>query len=101
MKSLGCCLFLVATQTFAAAPDSIAGKVYRSYQLLSGVSNAAEESLVLGNDGRYIVLKSALGVVHRPGPPDVLPEVHWGAIQDPAIGGRFSYERTGESTGVM
>lgn len=101
MKSLICCLFLTTVALFGAAPDSLGGKVYRSYQLLSGSTNAAEGTIILSADGRYTVLKSALGVVERPAQPNTLPEVHWAAIQEAPVGGRFGYEKTAESTGTL
>lgn len=101
MKTSLCLLCLVCAPVFAAAPESLAGKVYRSYFLFSGRTNAGEGTTVLGSDGRYLALKTAIGVVERLGADGALPEVHWGAIDTPGTNGRYQYEKTGESTGVL
>ncbi len=101
MKKITCLFLLIVGSLTAAAPESVRGKVFRTYHLFSGVTNASESTVLLGTDGRFTVLKSAFGVKERPGPSDVLPEVHWGAIQDPPAGGTFSYQKTDEMVGIL
>ena len=79
MKTTLCVFLLACVQVFGAAPESLAGKVYRSFALLSGITNAVEGTIILGNDGRYIVLKRAFGVMATLGPSNTLPDVHWSA----------------------
>jgi hypothetical protein len=100
-KASLCFLFLACGAAYAQAPDSLAGKVYRSYFLFSGVTNAGEGTIILREDGRYVSLKSALGTKETSGPAGALPEAHWGAIQPPGADGQFEYQKTSATTGVL
>src|SRR3954468_13089007 len=56
-------LFLLGSLSCLGAivPDSIAGKVYRSagFSIADGASSFAEETIVFGQDGRFIFLSFA------------------------------------------
>lgn len=102
MKYTLCLILAAATvQVFGAAPDSLSGKVYREYRLMSGVTNATESTLVLKVDGTYVTLKQAHGTVEMNSREGVLPEAHWGAIRNPSADGRFEYRKTAENEGVL
>lgn len=92
MKTFLCLLLFASVPLLGQAPDSLAGTVIRSYVLLSGVTNAAEGTVILRANGRYVVLKSALGVVETPAADGTLPEVHWGAVRSPPADGHYEYD---------
>ena len=101
MKTVLCCLLLASGAAYAQAPASLADKVFRNYLLLSGVTNAFEGTTILQADGRYVGLKTALGVKETLATVGGRPEASWGAIHPPATDGRFEYQRTSATTGTL
>jgi hypothetical protein len=97
MKRFLLLAILAGAQAFAAAPDSVAGKVFRLYTSFSGRPDTSESTIVLGTDGRYVYLKYAIGVLPSPvgGYHGVL------ALQAPLADGTFTFTRTGDSNGTL
>jgi hypothetical protein len=101
VKTLLLLLSVLCVRGFAAAPQSVAGTVFRSYYLFSGISNAGESTIVLGTDGRYTFLKTARGVIETPHADATVPDAHWAALLDPPEDGRYEYTKTGELTATL
>ena len=88
---------LACAQAFAAAPDSVAGKVFRLYTSYSGRPDASESTIVLGTDSRYVYLRYAASTIAAPvgGFHGVI------ALQAPLADGTFTYTRTGDSSATL
>ncbi len=83
---LGCVRLVAAT-----APDSIAGKVYRSNSYLT--HNRYESTIIFNTDGRFIFLKDAWGQrIISAGLAKV-------AVQAPRPDGTYRYERVNDTIG--
>jgi hypothetical protein len=97
MKRLLLLAILVCAQASAAAPDSIAGKVFRLFTSFSGRPDTSESTIVLGTDSRYIYLRYAASTTMAPvgGSHGVI------ALQTPLADGAFVYTRTGDSTATL
>ena len=86
-------LFLAGlVQVFAAAPDSVAGKVFRLSFGVMGRPEISDSTIVLGSDGRYVYLKYTKGIAT---PGNTL------ALIPPQSDGSYAYKRTGDSTATL
>ena len=83
----------VATSLSAVAPDSIVGKVFRSWSAPAGVSGAGERTIVFYSNQRYVYLVSAgVSFVTQPGAQGKV------LLVDSGPDGWYSYERLSENT---
>jgi hypothetical protein len=90
------CLLIVTAQLPGAAPDTIAGKVYRDSIAIVSLRGASESTLLFQTDGRFVSLKGA-GV-------NFVGQGFAGGkllLGEPRPDGAYKYRRTGDSTGTV
>lgn len=79
----------------AAAPDSIAGKVYRESFAVTSIRTAKEKTILFEAGGRFKFLKSASVSF-------VAAQFEGRVVLDaPQLDGAYTYRKTGDSTGVF
>ena len=84
----------LATPIFAAAPDSIAGKVYRSTTAIASIRQTSERTVIFGSDGRFVSLKYGLGSPLDLAAPSKI------FLQTPPPDGSYVYQKVSDSVGT-
>jgi len=95
MKRWLCLLLLINVETFAVAPDSVAGKVFREVSATPSLRGSWESTIILGLDGRYTYLKYGHGNALTPGFEYRI------FLDTPPLDGTYTYARTGESSAML
>src|SRR4051794_38106786 len=84
-----------SVQAFAQAPDSVAGKIFRTRLLLATVRTSSEATVRLGADGRYSALLNGTGGAFFLAAPYKI------FLTDPAPDGTYTYQRTGTANATI
>lgn len=89
-------LFVASTSgLFAAAPASLAGKVYHETGAIASIRRTWEYTIVFTTDTRFVYLKSASGSPLNSSAPNKV------FLEAPKSDGTYTYRRTNDSTATV